>query len=181
MTLEPSSSAYSNSGTVYYFLGRYADAARMFTRATQLAAQDHRWWGNLADALWQIDGSRAEAQSNYRHAIGLAQKSLDVNARDAVTWSQLGHYSARTHDSSDVSRYTRRALQLNPEDPNVRYYAALTALELGDPAAALESLTRAIELGYPPQLVRAAPDFASLRGDTRFRQLLAQADKPPTG
>ncbi len=181
LSLEPSSSAYSNSGTVYYFLGRYADAARMFTRATELSAQDHRMWGNLADALWQIDGSRAEAHSNYRRAIGLAQKSLEVNARDAITWSQLGHYSARMREGSDVSRYIRRALQLNPDDPNVRYYAALTALELGDPAAALQSLSRAVELGYPPQLVRAAPDFASLRSDARFRQLLAQADKPPAG
>jgi Flp pilus assembly protein TadD len=181
LTLEPTSSAYSNSGTVYYFLGRFADAARMFTRATELSAQDHRWWGNLADAQWQIDGSRPDAQSNYRHAIALARKSLEVNARDALSWSQLAHYSARARETTDISRYTSRALALNPDDPNVRYYAALTALELGDPAAALESLRRAVELGYPPQLVRAAPDFASLRSDTRFRQLLAQADKPPAG
>ena len=181
LSLEPSSSAYSNSGTVYYFLGRYADAARMFGRATELSTQDHRMWGNLADALWQTGGSRAEAQRNYRRAIELAQKSLGVNARDAITWSQLGHYSARTGDGSDVSRYVRQALQLSPDDPNVRYYVALTALELGDQAAALESLSRAVELGYPLQLVRAAPDFASLRRDARFRQLLAQADMPPAG
>lgn len=181
LSLEPTSSAYSNSGTVYYFLGRYADAARMFTRATELSAQDHRIWGNLGDALWQIEGSRAAAQDHYRRAIALAQKSLEINARDAITWSQLGHYSARVRDNSDVSRYTRRALQLSPDDANVRYYAALTALELGDAAAALESLSRAVELGYPAQLVRAAPDFTRLRSDVRFRQLLAQADKPPAG
>jgi len=181
LSLEPSSSAYSNSGTVYYFLGRYADAARMFTHATELSAQDHRMWGNLADALWQTEGSRAEAQSNYRRAIELAQKSLGVNARDAVTWGQLGHYSARTREGSDASRYIHQALQLSPDDPNVHYYVALAALELGDEAAAVESLRRAVELGYPLQLVRAAPDFARLRSDARFRQLLAQADKPPAG
>ncbi|MBV8146826.1 MAG: tetratricopeptide repeat protein [Gammaproteobacteria bacterium] len=181
LALEPSGSAYSNSGTVYYFLGRYADAARMFTRATELSARDHRMWGNLADALWQIKGSRDEAQSDYRRAIELAHKSLEVNARDAITWSQLGHYSARSRDGSDIPRYTREALQLNPDDPNVRYYLALTALELGDQGAALESLSRAVQLGYPAQLVRAAPDFASLRGDARFQHLLAQADSPPAG
>jgi TolB-like protein/Flp pilus assembly protein TadD/DNA-binding winged helix-turn-helix (wHTH) protein len=180
LTLEPGSSAYSNSGTVYYFLGRYADAARMFKRATELAAQDHRMWGNLADALWQIEGSRTAAQSNYRQAIGLAQKSLVVNARDAITWSQLGYYSARMHDSSDVARYKRQALQLSPDDPNVRYYLALTALELGDQAAALDSLSRAVELGYPLQLVRAAPDFVSLRADGRFQHLIAHAQGPQT-
>jgi TolB-like protein/DNA-binding winged helix-turn-helix (wHTH) protein/cytochrome c-type biogenesis protein CcmH/NrfG len=178
LTLEPTSSAYSNSGTVYYFLGRYADAARMFTRATELTGQDHRMWGNLADALWQIASSRAEAQSAYRRAIGLAHKSLEVNARDAITWSQLGHYSARARDGSDISRCTDQALQLGSDDPTVRYYLALTALELGDQAAALASLGRAVELGYPLQLVRAAPDFASLRGDARFQHLLAQAPQP---
>jgi tetratricopeptide (TPR) repeat protein len=181
LALEPTSSAYSNSGTVYYFLGRYADAARMFTRATELTAHDHRVWGNLADALWQVEGSRAEAQSDYRRAIALALKSLEVNSRDAVSWSQLAYYSARARADSDVQGYTSRALQLNPDDPNVRYYGALTALELGDPATALESLSRAVTLGYPASLVRAAPDFASLRSDARFRQLLAQADQPPAG
>jgi tetratricopeptide (TPR) repeat protein len=181
LALEPTSSAYSNSGTVYYFLGRYADAARMFTRATELTGQDHRVWGNLADALWQIEGSRAEAQNAYRRAIGLVRKNLEVNARDAVSWSQLAYYSARARDNSDVRGYTSRALQLNADDPNVRYYASLTALELGDQQAALEALSRAVELGYPPRLLRAAPDFASLRSDARFRQLLAQADKSPSG
>ena len=181
LALEPTSSAYSNSGTVYYFLGRYADAARMFTRATELSAHDHRVWGNLADALWQVEGSRAEAQSAYRRAIALARESLEVNSRDAVSWSQLAYYGARARDNSDVRDYASRALQLNPDDPNVRYYDALTALELGDPAAALESLGRAVALGYPASLVRAAPDFASLRSDARFRQLLAQADQPPAG
>jgi len=38
-----------------------------------------------------------------------------------------------------------------------------------------------VALGYPPPLVRAAPDLAGLRSDARFRQLLAQADKPPAG
>jgi TolB-like protein/Flp pilus assembly protein TadD/DNA-binding winged helix-turn-helix (wHTH) protein len=181
LSLEPNSSAYSNSGTVYYFLGRYPDAARLFTRATELSPQDHRVWGNLADALWQIDASRAEAASDYRHAILLAQKSLEVNSNDAVAWMQLAYYSARAGDAANVARYSRRALQLGSDDPNVRYYAALIALERGDQPAALDSLTRAVALGYPPQLVRAAPDFATLRPNARFRELLTQAEKPPAG
>jgi TolB-like protein/DNA-binding winged helix-turn-helix (wHTH) protein/Tfp pilus assembly protein PilF len=181
LALEPTRSAYSNSGTVYYFLGRYADAARMFSRAAELAAEDHRVWGNLADALWQIDSRRDEARADYRRATELARRSLEVNPQDAVSWMQLAYYVARDGDSGRAQRYARRALAIGPGDLFVHYYGALIALERGDASAALASLDRAVRLGYPAQLVRAAPDFMSLRSDARFRQLLAAADKAPAG
>jgi tetratricopeptide (TPR) repeat protein len=84
---------------------------------------------------------------DYRRAITLAQRSLEVNPKDALTWIQLAYYSARVGDNDRAERYASRALAL----------------------------------GYPTQLVRAAPDFVSLHSDARFRQLLAQADKAPAG
>jgi len=179
LAIDPTRSAYSNLGTVYYFLGRYADAARMFTRGTELAAQDHRVWGNLADALWQIPASRAEARADYRHASALAQRSLEVNPKDAISWMQLAFYCARAGDTGPVDRYASRALELGADDEYVRYYAALVALERGDAGAAMDALGRAVQLGYAPQLIRAAPDFVSLRSDARFRKLVGPADKSP--
>ncbi len=180
LALEPTrGSTYSNLGSVYYFLGRYPDAARMFSRATELTAEDHRVWGNLADALWQIDSDRAEAQNDYRRAIVLAQKSLQVNPKDGISWMLLAFYSARAGDTEHVARYASRALELAATDEYVHYYAALVALEARDTTGALASLSRAVELGYPAQLVRAAPDFISLRSDARFRKLVGPADKSP--
>ncbi len=179
LALEPTRGAYSNLGSVYYFLGRYPDAAHMFSHATELAAEDHRVWGNLADALWQIDRSRAEAQNDYRRAMLLAQRSLQVNPKDGISWMQLAFYSARAGDTEHVAVYAGRALELAATDEYVHYYAALVALEAGDTAGALASLSRAVELGYPAQLVRAAPDFISLRSDARFRKLVGPADKSP--
>ncbi len=179
LALEPTRSAYSNLGTVYYFLGRYPDAVRMFAHATELASEDHRVWGNLADARWQIGADRGAAQHDYRHAIALAQRSLEVNPRDGIGWMQLAYYSARAGDAQAVPGYASRALELDAEDELVHYYAALIALERGDADAALASLRRAVELGYPPQLVRAAPDFATLRADARFRQLVEGTEHSP--
>jgi TolB-like protein/tetratricopeptide (TPR) repeat protein/DNA-binding winged helix-turn-helix (wHTH) protein len=177
LALEPTRSAYSNLGTDYYFLGRQPEAVRLYTRATELAPEDHRVWGNLADALWQTEGGRAQAQQDYRHAADLAQRGLEVDPQDAVSWMQLAYYRARGGDTDHIERYTDRALALGSDDPNVQYYAALTALQRGDSAGALDALTRAVALGYPPQLVSAAPDFVSLRGDPRFRRLLTPPDK----
>jgi Flp pilus assembly protein TadD len=179
LALEPSRSAYSNLGSVYYFLGRYADASHMYARSTELAAQDHRVWGNLADALWQLDTGRAEAKQDYRRAISLAQRSLEVNPKDAISWMLLAFYSARSGDTEHVDGYANRALQLGAADPYVHYYAALVALERGDADGVLAALGRAVELGYPPQLIRAAPDFTSLRNDARFRKLVNQSERAP--
>src|SRR5262249_2660161 len=110
-----------------------------------------------------------------------ARKGLGVNPKDGISWMQLAYYIARAGDSTDIDAAMKRALQLAADDPNVRYYAALIALERGDRAAALDSLSHAMELGYPGRLIRPAPDFASLRTDARFRELLAQADRPPSG
>ena len=104
-----------------------------------------------------------------------------MNPQDALTWMQLAFYSARAGDADHAGQYASRALALGADDVYVQYYAALIALERHDPPAALKALDEAVRGGFPAQMVRAAPDFNSLRGDPRFRQLLAQADKPPEG
>jgi TolB-like protein/tetratricopeptide (TPR) repeat protein len=181
LALEPTRSAYSNLGSVYYFLGRFPDAVRVYSRATELSPADHHIWGNLAEAQWQIPGSRKQAEDTYRRAIPLAQKSLEVNAKDAASWAILAYYQARTGEQDNAARNLQRALATDKDNLFVYYYGALVALARGDSGAALDALDRAVALGYPTLLVRAAPDFASLRNDARFRKIMAQADKPNAG
>ena len=181
LALEPTFLAYSNLGSIYYFLGRFPDAVRIYTRATELAPADHHSWGNLAEALWQIPGSRKESEDAYRHAIALAQKSLAVNAKDAASWAMLAYYQGRVGDHESAARNERKAITTDNDQLYVYYYGALVALARGDTAGALDALDRAVALGYPVLMVRAAPDFESLRSDARFRKLVAQADKPPAG
>ena len=48
----------------------------MFRKGTELAPGDHRVWGNLADALYQIEASRPEAREQYRRAGATARAML---------------------------------------------------------------------------------------------------------
>jgi TolB-like protein/Tfp pilus assembly protein PilF/DNA-binding winged helix-turn-helix (wHTH) protein len=178
LKIAPSRSAYSNSGTVYYFLGRFTDAANMFRKATELAPEDHRVWGNLADALYQIPDKRAAAEQEYRHAISLGERRVNVNPSDGTTWSQLAFYHARVGETSSTAPCLSRARALGADDVFVQYYAALTELEQHNIEAAFESLHHAINLGYPAQMVRAAPEFAHLLQDARFQNVLAATSHP---
>jgi TolB-like protein/Tfp pilus assembly protein PilF/DNA-binding winged helix-turn-helix (wHTH) protein len=178
LKIAPSRSGYSNSGTVYYFMGRFADAVRMFRKATELAPEDHRVWGNLADALYQIEAMRPDAAQEYRRAVALAERRVAVNPNDATTWIQLAFYHARLGELSRSAPCLNRALALGSDDVFVQYYAALTEFEEHHTEATLERLNRAIRLGYPKQMVRAEPEFAHFVQDQRFQHLLA-ATSPP--
>ena len=181
LALEPTRSAYSNLGTVYYFLGRYADAAQHVLARHGARRRGSSRVGQPRGCAVADRHRRAEAQSDYRRAILLAQKQpAGQPARTASPGCSSRYYSARAGDTEHVARYASRALELDGADEYVHYYAALVALEAGDTAGALASLSRAVELGYPAQLVRAAPDFISLRSDARFRKLVGPADKSPT-
>ena len=178
LKLAPTRSAYSNSASVYYFLGRFPDAVRLYRRGTELAPEDHRVWGNLADALYQMKASRPEAAQDYRHAATLAERRVSVNSKDATTWMQLAYYYTRLGDTSHGAPCRTRALALAPDDVFVQYYAALIALDEHNVNTALDALHRAIDLGYPIAMVRAAPEFANLLQDERFQQLLVAAHAP---
>jgi TolB-like protein/Flp pilus assembly protein TadD/DNA-binding winged helix-turn-helix (wHTH) protein len=173
LKLAPSRSAYSNSASVYYFLGRFDDAVRLYRRGTELAPEDHRVWGNLADALYQVQTSRPEAAQDYRHAAALAERRVSVNAKDATTWMQLAYYYTRLGETSRSVPCRARALSLGEDDVFVQYYAALISLEEHNVNTALDALHRAIDLGYPIAMVRAAPEFSNLLQDERFQHLLA--------
>jgi Flp pilus assembly protein TadD len=180
LALEPTRSAYSNTGTMYYFSGRFTDAVSMFRKAVQLPprAEDHRIFGNLADALFQIPASRAQAEEEYRRAIKLAEGELGVNPKDAVDRAQLAFYYDRVGDVPRAQQNMALALELRADDLYVQYYRALIAIAHADSATTVQALDRAITLGYPRQLVRVAPEFATLRNDARFRRLLAPESKP---
>ncbi len=151
------------------------DAARMFRKGTELAPEDHRVWGNLADALYQVEARRPEAKEHYRHAAELAERRVGVNPKDASTWMQLAFYYIRLGEATRSAPCRTRALALGADEVYVQYYAALIALEEHNIDGALAALQRAIDLGYPLHMVRAGPEFSNLLQDERFKHLLAAA------
>ena len=161
LALEPRRASYSGTAIVHYYLGRYREAAEMFRKAIEFSPADHRLWGNLADALL-FDSRIDEATQTYRRALELADGELAVNPRHAVNQAQAAYYATRLGEKDRARRGVEVALAVGKDEYYVHYYVALAELGLGDVSKALAHARRARELGYPENLMRAAPELGEI-------------------
>jgi Flp pilus assembly protein TadD len=166
---------------MYFYLGRYQDAEKMYRKATELAPSDHRMWSNLGDALNQMSGREKDAVAAYQHAISLARLELSVNSKDPENLSKLAYYYARVGDRLKARDLAAQASAIGSDSIYVHYYVSLTLLEDGNVKGAMDALEKAVELGYPVQLVRTGPEFIKLREDKRFQRLIASKDRHGAG
>ncbi|MGH9804848.1 MAG: tetratricopeptide repeat protein, partial [Candidatus Acidiferrales bacterium] len=171
IAVEPTSSAYSNIGTVEFFRHNYAASARAFEKAVELRPNQYLYWGNLADAYYFAPGERPKAEAAYRRALALAEEELRVNPRDPGALASLAHYRAKTGQAGPALEAAERALALAPDDMNVVFYAALVYEALGRSQRALELLRRAKEQGYSPLEIENHPELQALRQRPEFQEM----------
>ena len=157
IAIDPTRAAYSNIGTLYYFLGRLEEAVTMYGKALEMAPEDYVLWGGRADTLWHLPQQRERARQDYRRAVALAERALEVDATDAETWAMLGFFYGRLGEQERSLRYLSRALELGPDMPYVHYYGAVAAADRGDRGEAARLVQSALQHGYSKVLVAADP------------------------
>ncbi|MDP7146134.1 MAG: TIR domain-containing protein [Pseudomonadales bacterium] len=156
-------SSLSNLGSALFFLQRFSEAADMFRKAVELAPEDHRWSGNLGDALRFVVGAESEMTRAYETAIELANARLRINADDMFTTSRLAVYYAAIGDEQRAKSMIERAVAQSSADMNVLYSIAIAFSLMKQYAAAEEYIDKAITNGYLPVLVASDPLLASLQ------------------
>jgi serine/threonine protein kinase/Flp pilus assembly protein TadD len=173
LRLRPTASAYSNLGTVYFFLGRCAEAVPLMEHASQLTPKSEQVWGNLGDAYACVSGRKSDADAAYRRAVQLGQDRLAVNANDGETLSVVALYEAKLGNKTKALENIHKAMRLAPGSRKVQWEAALIYELAGQRDHALEALQAAIHGGQPLDEVRGEPALANLRTDPRYQQLIA--------
>ena len=175
--LAPTSEGYSNTGTNYYYAGRYGDAVAMFEQAVRLAPEDHQLWGNLGDAYRRTPGQGDLARGAYANAAELARGALRVNPDSTATRTQLAYYLVRQGEAALAATEIETAGPAPADDLYSHYYAALVYKDLGNLAAAVAATRQAVEGGYPATLLRADPEFAVILRDPGLATKLDAAGK----
>jgi TolB-like protein/Tfp pilus assembly protein PilF len=169
LDLGPTTLAYANLGTNLFYTGHFEKAAEMYSKATESAPEDFRWWGQLGDAYRHADGLAEMAGPMYRKAIQLANKVIEVNPEDAKTLGLLAHYHAGLGDRDNALQYIGKASALAPKDVYVYYDAATALCSLGDEDQAALALKKAVELGYSRKLIVVDANLCSVASRPEFQ------------
>jgi TolB-like protein/tetratricopeptide (TPR) repeat protein/DNA-binding winged helix-turn-helix (wHTH) protein len=172
LQIEPSKDAYSNLATTYFYSNRFPEAVASYERAAALGEHDYMIQGNLADALWQVEGRRDDAIGRYRRAILLAETELEATPSAPVLQAQLGYFYGRIGDEERSQRYLAEALATGPDIVYVQYFVGVAAADRGQRDVALRVVGVLVKMGFPAALLRSAPEFRSLLQDAEYKKLV---------
>ena len=152
----------SNIGTGYYFLRDYDMAQEMYRKAIESSKEDHRLWGNLADAQ-RMSGLDAAAAESYLKAIELAMNEYAINDSDAMNLSRLAVYHAALGNHAKAMEFSRLAQANGEGNPYVLYDVVVVWVLLNSETEALESYKVLVDTGFPMSILDAEPMFDALR------------------
>jgi TolB-like protein/Flp pilus assembly protein TadD len=173
LELKPTRTAYTNRGLQYYYEGRYAEAAEMQLKAIEMAPNDHRAWGRLAESYRAMGENEDLQKAAYTTAIPLAESKLEINDQDWSTQAMLAVYYVYSGRQEEASRQIETALVISKRNPEALLYAALISNALGNTEETLTVLEEMIEADESYRNYAAnEPDLKSLRGNERFEQLI---------
>jgi TolB-like protein/Flp pilus assembly protein TadD len=172
LQLKPTRTAYTNRGLQYFYEGYYANSAEMQLKAIELAPNDHRAWGRLAESYRALGENEAMQKEAYATAIPLAESTLKINDQDWRTCAMLAIYYVYSERKDDAQRQIEVALTISKHNPEALLYAALVSYALGDQEATLATLEEMIEADDGYRIYAAnEPDFKTLGGNERFDRL----------
>ena len=131
-------------------------------RAIELGSRDYAVWGNLGEAYYWADGQRDSSREAYERAVELAHEQLQINAEDCYAMGELAKYYAMLGEESQATEYLERALDLNPEDPDLQLNAAIVHAKLGHMDDARIWLEKSRQGGITDGWITANPIFDDL-------------------
>jgi tetratricopeptide (TPR) repeat protein len=187
---QPSATLWNKEGMSYLMLQRYDEATKSFNRAIKLDKHDAAGYNNC--------GYMEYRKQSYRKAIRYYQKALSLRPTDAVFDYNMGSAYFAMHDIARAAQAYHAAYQLDPDifdrisktgimaqstSPQDRaafsFMVAKLYAQAGDVDHSLEYLRKAMEEGYKHiNKVYTDSEFASLREDKRFTELMARKPQP---
>ncbi len=165
---------YALEARSHWYLEQFESAIDAARRAMSL--------GNVDSVVYGVFARANSNLGNHDEAITSLHQALKVFPNDDFLYALLGDVFANANQSDKSMESYGQALALNPRQTEALFNRSCLYARMGEYDLALEDLKRAIEL--EPDLrkdAREDKDFASLRDDPRFQELVKepQQDEAP--
>lgn len=142
--------AYNNLGVVDYERRKYRSAIKQYKKALQLSPEAASFYSNLGAAFFATRNYERASEA-YAEAVRLDPQIFERTSRTGV--------AAQMASPADRAHYD--------------YVVAKLYAKMGDKDHSLEYLRKAMEEGYKGvDEALTAPEFAELRKDVRFTELM---------
>jgi len=183
---QPSAMLWNKEGMAYLLLQRRDKAAKCFDQAIKMDKNAPEGYNNR--------GYIEQAKGKFDKAIHYYIKAIKLQPNDAVFYYNMGssyfgkhdykwaaqeYKTAFTLDPNIFARVSRTGIMAQATSPEDRaafsFMVAKMYAQAGDVEQALEYLRKAMEDGYKHiKEVYSDTEFATLRTDKRFEELMAQ-------
>jgi tetratricopeptide (TPR) repeat protein len=169
--LRPTAASYSNLASSYFGLRRFDEAVAALEQAVKIVPHDYRIVGNLGRAYFWSTNQRSRAAEIYQQAIALALDDLAINPKNADAHTLLARYYAMSGKKTESLNHLNDALKLRPADAEIEAIGAVVYNQFGDRKAALQSLKKALALGWSVKSIKNEIEFDNLRTEPEFLKL----------
>ncbi|MGI9102013.1 MAG: TPR end-of-group domain-containing protein [Terriglobales bacterium] len=157
----------------FYAQGLLEEAVEWFERAARVNPEDYQAPMLMASALHGLK-REPEGAAAYRRGLAVAQRHLLLHPEDARALYFGANALSQIGDRERSLEWVGRALELEPDEPQVLYNIACVYALLGEAELAMDCLERSNTHGWGQrQWMEHDPDLASLRGYPRFQALMA--------
>jgi adenylate cyclase len=168
--------AHYHYARVCFQMGKDEQALEHYRRCTELQPEDFQCLLLSVSPLGRL-GREAEAQEASREGIRRAERYLELDPSHIRALALGANALASLGERDRALEWIRRAVAVAADgsDVTLTYNAACLYAQLGEKEAALDLLESNIARGLGKRdWVEHDPDLDSLRGEPRFRALLAK-------
>ena len=156
--------------------GRAAEAVRHYEKAVELVSSDLHAWAMLLTCHRALGNDRA-ARTAAETSVELAEQVLSKDPSNGAAMSFGARGFAALGKVDNAKEWMERAMLIDFDNLNMRLnFARMLASQMGDADGALKLLQRNFSAftRYQLKVAESDPDFAGLRGDPRFANMVAR-------
>jgi serine/threonine-protein kinase len=171
--LRPSEQAYSNLGTMLFYVEKYDEATMAFEKSLEIKETNYIIWGNLADS-YKLSGS-SKSSIAFERAKVLALEAVKRNPKDITAKVHLTYYLANLNLDEQAFGY---AENIEQELSGLENFILATAFDqLNETEISLKYLRAALIKSYSIDEILRTPLLVNCRKKLNFKSLLEEYNK----